>query len=66
VKAGARAQPSPAAEEDDSQLFIDPNNSEWDCIDEPFETDDIVAAAARQDAPASASAGMNVWGPANN
>ena len=56
VKTGARTRPSPAAEEDDSQLFIDPDNSEWDCIDEPFETDDIVAAAAHQDAPRTAPA----------
>ena len=56
VKAGARTQPSPAAEENDSQLFMDPDNSEWDCIDEPFETDDEVAADTCQDVPQTALA----------
>ena len=51
VKAGARTQPSPAAEEDDRQLFIDSDNSEWDCIDEPFETDEEEAADAHQEEP---------------
>ena len=55
-KPGTRTQPSPAAEEDDGQLFIDPDNSEWDCIDEPFETDDEVAADALRDAPRTAPA----------
>lgn len=56
VKEGARIRPSPAAKEDDSQLFIDPNNSEWDCIDEPFETDDEAAADARHDIARTAPA----------
>jgi len=50
VKQGARTQPSPAVEEDDSHLFIDPDNSEWDCIDEPFDTDDEAATEAGTDA----------------
>ena len=35
---------------------MDPDNSEWDCIDEPFETDDEVAADTCQDVPQTALA----------
>ena len=49
-----RPGPADAAKRLRHQLFMDSDYSEWDFIDEPFEPDDDVAAAARQDMPRTA------------